>query len=87
MNQQMPTTHRPWREAIEAARGFDWATFHRTGSGLVSEAAGWARCIDPSDDEALLLWARHFLPRLVGHADTSPNRRAITPTRTGTRTA
>lgn len=47
-----------------------WDDRHRAAAGLVAEAAGWGRNVDPGDDEALLRWAREYLPRIVAHSDT-----------------
>lgn len=56
-------------ESIEKdAPTFDsWSDRTHAADTLVSEAAGWGKGVDQSDPEAMLAWARQYLPRVILH--------------------
>lgn len=47
-----------------------WDDKHRAAGSLVAEASGWARAVDPDDDESVLAWARQYMPRILTHVAT-----------------
>ncbi len=42
-----------------------WEARDRAAASLLDEACGWGQGVDQSDDEAVLLWARQYLPRML----------------------
>ena len=51
-----------------------WEVHDRAAGSLLAEAVGWGERIDQSDDEAVLSWAREYLPRTLAHAEDAPKR-------------
>lgn len=50
---------------MSAAGVASWDDAREAALGLVSEAYGWGRGIDHTDDAAVLAWARVYLPRVI----------------------
>ncbi len=42
-----------------------WEDRNSAASSLLDGACGWGQGVDQSDDEAVLLWARTYLPRML----------------------
>lgn len=71
MTREAQTMTNPQPTDNDAAPVFaSWEAKHYDASRIVNEAGGWARSVDPSDDDALLAWARHYFPRIVAHDRT-----------------
>jgi hypothetical protein len=45
-----------------------WESRRVAACSLVDQASGWGERVDTADDDAVLAWAREYLPRIVALA-------------------